>query len=209
MKRLWSKWMIAMVIIAVFLLIGGIYFFFDARKRAAAFASWETAAPMKVAVDFSKPGKYETDFNQTCSSSHGEMVALRIPPETLQSNSSTQLLSGLIATIEITAISATNVIESATSDIFWQTEAIDGAIPIFSISPFRKGVYRASIVVTEGASGLAGHEQILEARYLLCGLEALPAEIAKYLGSGLFVIGLVFAGIPGLVLLKRRSNLSR
>lgn len=83
--------------------------------------------------------------------------------------------------LEIRSQSATNLIESASAKIVWEDQDLDGAIPIFNIAPFRKGHYVASVTVIEGAPALARHEQILEARYLLCGLEALPAEIAGHL----------------------------
>lgn len=208
MRPFWTKWIIATGIIAVILLGSGVVFLFDAQKRREAFVAWETATPLKHPVDFSQPGQYEAEFDQTCSSAHGEVVALRIPPEVLTNNTATQLLSGLAATIEIRLQSGTGIVDSATAKVLWENQALDGAIPLFNIAPFRKGLYVAKVTVNEGAPALVGHKQILEARYLLCGLEALPAEIAKYFGLGLLVVGLIITGILGLILLKRRNHSS-
>lgn len=203
-----SKWMVVMGFLAAILMAGGIWFLLDARKRSAAFAAWETATPLNHPVDFSKPGQYEIEFNQTCSSAHGEVVALRMPPELMEIMTPARLLSGLAATIEIRSQSEDHVVASATAETLWDNQTLDGAIPIFSLAPFRKGLYVASIAVTEGAPELAGHEQILEARYLLCGLEALPAEIAKWFGSALLITGLAAAAAPVLVLATRKTPAS-
>jgi len=200
--------MMAMGVVAIILFSGGIFFLFDARKRSEAFTAWETAMPLKLPVDFSKPGQYEIEFNQTCSSAHSEVVALRVPPEVLTNNAATQLLSGLVATIEIRPQSGTGIVDSASAEVLWENQDLDGAIPIFSIASFRKGLYVAKVRVTEGAPALTGQKQILEARYLLCGLEALPAEIAKYLARGLLVGGAILAGVLGLILMLRARHRS-
>ena len=192
-----------MGIVAVFFLAGGVWFLFDSHRRNLEFEAWQTATPMKCAVDFSKPGKFDADFNQTCASSHGEVVALRISPEALKLTTATQLLAGLEATIEIKPASETNTVETASAEILWQNETLDGAVPVFSISPFRKGHYQARVTVTAGAPALAGTTQTLEARYLLCGLEALPAFVARVIGIVLTFVGTIIGVVVFLLALKR------
>lgn len=51
------------------------------------------------------------------------------------------------------------------------------------------GDYQARVTVTRGATGLKGTVQRLEGRYLLCGLEAMPAMIAKVVGVGSSLAG--------------------
>lgn len=197
----------AMGTIAIILVGLGVRSLIEARKLSRAVAAWETATPLKHPVDFSKPGRYKIEFNQTCSSAHGEIVALRVPPELLTNSTTTQLLAGLVAMIEIRPQSVTNIIDSAAAAVLWENQTLDGAIPIFSITPFRKGLYTASVTVTEGAPILAGHEQTLEARYLFCGIELLPAEIAKWFGLTLLVVGLILAGALGLILQHRKNQI--
>jgi hypothetical protein len=144
-----------------------------------------------AAIDFSMPGRFVLPFDQTCSSSHGETVVLRVPPEALLGTTITQLLAGLNAKLEI-ADKSGSITKSAVSQVIWGEETLDGAIPIFGISPFRKGAYKATVTVIEGAPALNGITQRLEGRYLLCGLEQLPGTIV----SG---IGIVSAGIGSLV----------
>lgn len=203
MRLRWSKWTAVMGIIAVLMLAGGIKFLFDSQRMSREFESWQTATPMKCAVDFSKPGQFDANFNQTCSSSHGEMVALRVSPEVLKSITVTQLLAGLEATIEIRQAPGIDPVETASVKTFWQNETLDGAIPVFPISPFRKGNYQAHVFVTAGAPALAGTAQTLEARYLICGMEAMPAAIARIIGIALTVVGTIVGLVVFLRVLKR------
>lgn len=189
MRLRWSKWTATTGVVAVFLLVIGVWYLFWSVERQREFESWEAATPMKCAVDFSKSGEYETVFHQVCSSSHGEVVALRISSDNTITNSFSNLLSGMEATIEIIPVSKTNPVDTASAEILWVDQTLDGAIPIFSISSFQKGDYTARIKVTSGAPALTGKTQQLEGRYLLCGMEALPAFIGRCLGIGLLSIG--------------------
>lgn len=72
--------------------------------------------------------------------------------------------------------------------------------------PFAKGDYEATIDVVSGAPALAGRDQVVYAKYQLCGLELLPAYLTGALGiaSGVFglLIGLLVVKVRGL----RKSN---
>jgi len=157
-------------------------------------------------VDVLTPSQFVLPFEQTCSSSHGEVVALRVPPEALRSTTITQLLAGLNATLEITDPPISNVVLNAYSQAVWGEETLDGAIPIFSIAPFRKGAYKAVITVREGAPGLSGISQRLEGRYLLCGLERMPAVIAAGIGIGSAGIGCVLGLVVAFFVARSRSH---
>src|SRR5262249_18532035 len=93
--------------------------FVDARKFRKQFEEWETAKPMDAAVDFSVPGEVVVPFHQTCSSSHSEVVALRLPAAALQGTTITQLLQGARARIEVRGRQSTNIVESAELDSSW------------------------------------------------------------------------------------------
>jgi hypothetical protein len=177
------------------LLVGfGLKFLFDGHQLHQDFERWETAKPVDGAIELSVPGRFVLPFDQTCSSSHGETVALRVPAEALQGTTVAQLLAGLNVKLEITDKSGSHVVASADSETILGAEKLDGAIPIFKIAPFRKGTYEARVTVIEGAPALRGIAQRLEGRYLLCGLERMPAVIASAIGAVSAGIGSIKLG---------------
>lgn len=189
------------------LLLGfGVKCLFDGHRLGQDFERWQTAKPVDAAVDFSVPGRFVLPFDQTCSSSHGETVALRVPPEALQGRTITQLLAGLNAKLEIADKSGSHLAQRADSKVIWGEETLDGAIPIFGIAPFRKGAYKATVTVIEGAPALKGIAQRLEGRYLLCGLERLPSTIASGVGVVSAGIGAIIAVIVLLLAARHRDD---
>lgn len=199
MRARWTLWRIISAVAALCLLGAAAKCFVDAKKLRRQFAEWEKAKPLDAVVDLSTPGEFVAPFRQTCSASHSEAVLLRVPPEALQATTITQLLNGLSARLEILRRSDTTVVESASAGLSWGGDTIDGAFPIFSVSPFEKGEYDARLTVTAGAPALKGIPQRLEGRYLLCGMEAMPAAIADILGIAASAVG----GLVALVLLYR------
>ena len=197
MSARWTLWRIISAGVALCLLGLAAKCFVDAGKFRKQYAEWETARPLEAVVDLSTPGEFVAPFRQICSSSHSEVVALRVPPEALQGSTITQLLQGLSARLEILRRSDTTVVESAEARLSWGADTIDGAIPIFFVCPFGKGEYDARLTVTAGAPALKGIPQRLEGRYLLCGLEALPATIAKIGGIIASIVGGLVAVVLG------------
>jgi hypothetical protein len=98
----------------------------------------------------------------------------------------------LLTKLEITDESG-NLTRSVDSKVIPEEKTLNGAIPIFGIPPFNKGAYKATITVIDGAPALKGIAQRLEGRYLLCGLERLPATIATGVGILAGVIGSIGA----------------
>lgn len=188
--------------VALSLLGFGLKCLLDGHRLRRDFELWKTAKPVDAPIDVSAPGRFVLPLEQTCSSSHGETVGLRVPAKAVQGTTITQLLSGLRAHLEIRSRSGSNVVASAESHGMWDEEPRDGAIPIFSVAPFRKGFYEATVTVTEGAPRLKGVTQRLEGRYLLCGLERMPATIASLIGAGSSGIG----GIVGVIVFLRVSR---
>jgi len=199
MSARWTIWRAISAGLALCLLGFAAKCFVDAQKFTKQFEDWETAKPIDTVVDLSTPGEIVVPFHQTCSSSHSEVIALKVPAAALQGGSITRLLPGAGARIEVRHKQDTNVVESAELDLSWTGDLMDGATPIFFVSPFRKGEYEARVRVTGGVPGLKGVPQKLEGRYLLCGMEAMPAEIAKFGGIATSILG----GLVGIVLLNR------
>jgi hypothetical protein len=174
-------------------------FFVDTRQLRKQFEGWGSAKPVDTVVDLSTPGEVLTTFRQTCSSAHSEVVALRVPAALLQETATEQLLDGAKGRIEVYGKLDTNIVASAELEMSTDANLVDGAIPVFSLPSFPKGEYEARVIVTSGARALKGVPQRLEGRYLLCGMEALPAVVAKFLGIACSVIG----GLVAIVLLYR------
>ncbi len=140
--------------------------------------------------------------------SHGETVALRVPPEVLLGRTITQLLAGLTPNWRLpTSLEAISrrVRNGGSSG---GRRRSDGAIPIFGIAPFRRAHRKATITVVDGASALKGITQRVEGRYLLCGLERLPATIASEVGVVSTGIGSI-GGVIVLLLAARHRGPSR
>lgn len=197
-----APWTIGRVIagsVSLLLLGFGAKCLVDGRRLSRDFERWQTEKPLNGAVDLSTPGRFVLPLHPTCSSAHGALVALRVPPEALKGATVTQLLAGLNARLEVFQGSDGTIVESRGSELFWADGTFDGAIPIFNIATLRQGAYEARVTVTAGAPALKGVGQQLEGRYVLCGLERLPAEIATGVGVVSAWIGAV-AGFAVLML---------
>ena len=189
MSKRWTPLRNILVALAAGMVCYGINSLMRGGRMVKEFQTWQAATPIDTLIDFCKPGQFVVEFNQTCSSAHEEILSLRIPEEALQNTSITQILSGLAAKIEITPASNTNLVASADAAILWHEATLDGSVPIFSVTPFQTGTYEATITITEGAKSLEGITQRLDGRYLLCGLEAMPAVISIGMGALSTIIG--------------------
>ena len=97
------------------------------------------------------------------------------------------------------------MVEQKFSSETWSGSRFEGGdIDIISFLPFPEGEYDLTLTVEQGAPALAGVEQRLQARYLLCGLERFPATVSLLLGAG----ALVIAGIILLLLSKNKETQS-
>jgi hypothetical protein len=208
MRSLWTTGRVIWVTLSVLLIAYGIKCLFDGQRLQRGFKEWQTATPVNGPIDLSEPGRFVLPFDQTCSSSHSETVTIRVPSETLRATIVTELFAGLNARLEIIDKAGSNLVESAHSEIIAGEERLDGAIPIFRISSFKKGSYQAIVTVVNGASSLNGIPQRLEARYLLCGLERLPATIAGIMGIGCIGIGSIGSITICLLLARDRRRRS-
>jgi len=184
--------------IAIVCAVVSAWHFYEASQREAEFRRWFDARPMEIAVDLSKPGEIAAPFHQTCSISHGEALYLQCDRPRSSEGDSGGLFEGLVAKVVVR--------DPAGADV--ETIAIDGktiqrlygAVVLAHFSPFREGDFIATLRVESGAPRLAGRRQVVYAKYLLCGMERMPAVIATAIAYGAGIIGLVATAciLPGL-----------
>jgi hypothetical protein len=187
------------LLLGVFALGNAAVFYRSFLQAKANFESWQTARPTELQVDLSKLGKTTMPFHQTCSCSHGEGIFLKLKATGQESNGApAKSLEDLSAVLVISDAKGDEVqsVELAPPD------SNDGSDPMLArFHPFATGEYRATLRVSCGAKALAGTEQTLYAKYLLCGLEMVPGEIARLIACGLGLIGIiaVACSLPGLL----------
>lgn len=172
-----------LALVAVVLGMTAAFFYSEYRDLDRRFHEWLIARPMSMAVDLSRPGTFTAPFQQTCDASHGEAIYLAVEsPDAVEPG---KLLEGLDARIAIVDTDGKEVYCEKAGPEFRQ-EGDDIQLAYFH--PFSTGSYTARIEVSAGAPALQGIEQTLFAKYRLCGLERLPADIARALA--------LLSGIP-------------
>jgi hypothetical protein len=193
--------------VAVLLCGVGAFFLITAQRYRQDFCRWQTANPVDIAIDMSHPGEVVGAFKQTCHISHGEALCLMLPSNMVATTTWTNLLQDLrfVARIE-DQNGKEKVREEFTGDLFWRDYLLDGTIPLLQFAPFEKGDYRLTLTVTEGVSALHGTPQRLVARYMLCGLEMMPAFISMVMGLACFAVAGVVALVTALVVKRRRKR---
>lgn len=189
--------------IAGVLLIVTIVFLFGYYHYDRQFTQWQDARPIDIPVDLSKPGTFSARFTQTCRVAHGEAIFLIVAASALGDTSPTELLKALRLTCVISDPGGRPVVEQEFSGETWSGSRFEGGdIDMISFLPFPEGEYDLTLTVEQGAPALAGVEQRLQARYLLCGLERFPATMSLLFGAGILVV----AGIILLLLIKSNER---
>ncbi len=158
----------------------------DAVRWNADFHGWLEARPLEVDVDLSQPGGHTTTYRQTCRVAHGAALFLECDLKAKTEEAARELLAGLSGSIVILDRQGEVVERARLSDAppFW-----DEQVMLAHLSPsLSLGEYVATIEVIQGASALAGMEQVVYAKYQLCGMEMMPAVI---MGAFSFVTGAV------------------
>ncbi len=187
----------------------GVFFLITSYRCRGDFNRWQTARPLDIAVDMSKPGSFAGAFKQTCQISHGEALCLLLPSNMVSAATWTNMVSDVRFVAQIQDASGKEMLrEEFTGSLFWRDYLLDGAIPLLQFAPFEKGEYRLTLTVTEGAPALQGIPQRLIARYMLCGLEMLPAFIAMFIGAASFVLAGIVALVTVLVVRRKRRKTS-
>ncbi|MFA6562176.1 MAG: hypothetical protein WCV00_09755 [Verrucomicrobiia bacterium] len=175
--------------VAGLLCAASIFLLIFAHNHRRDFYQWKQARPIDIPVDLSKPGQFTGGFAQTCHISHGEAICLAVPTDVVAKTTWTNLLSNLRFVSQIQDRNGKEELkEEFTGEPFGRDHLIDGDFVLLMFRPFADGTYQMALTVTQGAPALHGVPQRLVARYMLCGMELMPAIIAKMMGIGGLII---------------------
>ena len=177
-------------IVAAGLIAAAVYFALEYRRMDRSFHEWIDARPVTMAVDLSRPGNFSAPFRQTCQISHAEAFYLTVRPLPKGDRDNSQPLHGLDATITISDNDGNEIASLEMATGISSTADPDAPIRLAQFAPFANGDYTVTIDVRNGAAALSGTEQTVHAEYLLCGLERLPAAIARFLAFACGISGL-------------------
>lgn len=185
----------------------GIYFLIASYRCRRDFSRWQSVHPIDIAIDMSKAGETMGAFKQTCHISHGEALCLLLPTNMVATTNWTNMIQNVRFVVRIQDVHGKEKVrEEFSGDLFWRDYLLDGAIPLLQFAPFENGDYRLTLTVTEGSSALQGVPQRLIARYMLCGLEMMPAFIALMMGIGSLVIAGLVTLVTKLIVRKRQRR---
>jgi hypothetical protein len=185
-------------VIAVILLLVAVFLFIKARQGFRRYEQWRQAEPVRMEVDLSQPGRYTAPFHHTCRCSHGGVLFhLETHQAAMDKGEHANRFEGLKGKISL--------VDSAGEVVHEADFAAADLLASFDL-PAPEGVYSLVVEVTEAAKDLEGMEQALTARYLLCGMEVMPAPIYGLWGmlSTLLGVGIVAGAV--IVTLKRRAS---
>ncbi len=178
------------------------------REATRISESARIAEPIRLDVDFSKPGEYSGSFHHTCGFACARMLRIETDTAFASVEKARGAMDGIAGTVQITDDSGTSVYErqftSKDFPPFPDYGANNGFFPSLRIDWFKTGTYNFRLTVTEGAPALAGVGQALVARYILCSVEfMLPALLG--LGSLLcFVIASIV--LLAIIIVTRRER---
>lgn len=206
--RKWS-WLRAIGwIIAIGLIVAAATLIVEGTRWRARFDEWMVAKPVAFVADLSKPGQFTAPFHQTCEVAHAEVVGIEFAKGTPVPKGATE---GLKATIMVEngagqCLVRESVPDDWSSAMFGRVEDME---PLLRIeSNLANGDYTMTIVVQEGAPGLAGIPTRVTARYELCGLEMLPAVFMERGGLACALLG-GMVGLPMVVTAQWRRRPGR
>lgn len=169
------------------------------------------ARPVALAVDLSKPGRYEVEFEQAYTGSHYQAVVLDVERSAHGELSPRQWLDGFKGRVSISDGGGGVVVEQQISS----EDVRDGAqvnlgddapqqsrVILADFPPPAKGRYRFHFDVTSPPAALPAGQHVLTLRYQFCGLEFLPARMLR---GGAWIMFLT-AGLVGLVWYRQRRR---
>ncbi|MAE64367.1 MAG: hypothetical protein CMJ18_08845 [Phycisphaeraceae bacterium] len=129
----------------------------------------------------SQPGTFSSQFRQTCQVSHGEAFFLSIgQDDEKRARPALKDLQDLKGRISIHDLDG-EMIQSLEMDPEDRGGGDDGrSLQLAFFYPFENGNYQVTIDVDHGVAALAGTQQTIQAKYLLCGAELFPAKATQF-----------------------------
>ena len=188
MPSKWTYGRIAAAVIALLLTGVGIPGFLEWWNTDL--QAWSHAEPVRLKVDLSRPGAWSGSFRQICPNPH-EMKLLIVstpPPASLES--SCEVMKGLALHYEMRDEEGGIVTggEVSPDQMDWWTWPGETGCPTIDVRPFRRGTYAFTLTVKNPAPAMAGHSQVVVARYGICGLEGLPGTIGMVIAIVCFSV---------------------
>lgn len=178
------------------------WFGVESARLNAEFQQWFKDRPLDLTVDLSQAGVVTVPFRQTCSVAHSEMIGLEIEPPAETEEALSSLLKGLSGRIVISGPGQPEVTTAMLKGDTAFRFVGSSQVILTQLERFARGDYSATIRVDSGAPALAGRKQTLYARYMLCGLEQMPAFINGVIACAAGLIGFVAASFSLPALLK-------
>ena len=120
------------------------------------------------------------------------------------------VLEGIKGIVHITDAAGTSVYEQEFTDESFQVIEVTGDtgqfFPSLRFRPFCVGQYDLHLKVEHGAPRLVGVNHTLVARYVLCGIEAMPSCFTALLSILCAVVGVILVTTIVLITRKKRKQ---
>jgi len=157
------------------------------RRYEADYQTWRDYRPCEIAIDLSRPGETTAPFRQTCGTACAESLMLQVADHAGDGQLASEWLGDLLASATVNDAYgqelAAGVIDR--EGIWRPVDA--GPLELGTLPAFPTGSHTLTVRVHRGAKRLAGTEQRLYARYVLCGWERRPAMMAMFTTAVLIV----------------------
>jgi len=199
--------------VAILFFAAGIFLLITAHKYRCNFHQWREARPVDLTVDLSAPGEFKGTFQQTCHISHGEEICLILPPDRSPTIPLTTLFSEVRFICRIIDGDGNEKLsQEFTGELVYGDSRIcddrfpGAAIPLLKFHPFEDGAYQMLVSVKNGTPALHDVPQRIIGRYLLCGLEMMPAFLSMIAGIASMLVAAVVAVTTALVSRRKIKN---
>ncbi|MGD0089772.1 MAG: hypothetical protein ABSE73_07615 [Planctomycetota bacterium] len=182
------KWLLRLTcFLAPALLLVGVVLLWSASEQERNFEAILKAEPIHIAVDFSKPGRYEGVLKHTFHTRLGIELVLETTPAFTTEQEAMAAAAGLQVLLRIhkgdkEAFPETKIKKPYPTTIWWQQgpQPYRLRLGIYAHHFGELGDYDLSLEVTNAAPGLASRPQVLTANYF-------PIDTSEYEFTDIFV----------------------